>query len=324
LSTAELLRAIRELQDLGVCIIGLTGGEPLLRDDLESVVRSVDARSTTLLFTSGDGLDLVRARRLKESGLFGVAVSLDHVEAETHDRGRGQKGAFLAACRAIEAGREAGLYTMAQLVARREVADESWLRRYLDFVGGLGVQEVRLLEPMPTGLLLGTSGTTGIGCTGREELRKVHRRSNRVSTGVKVSSFAVIEDSEHYGCGAGFQHLYIDAHGHVCPCDFSPISFGNVATEPVGSIWLRMRESFQRPRCECFLQTRAQEISRAFKGELPLEVARVPERVFRCEDERLPSYYRVLGWQEDGASGQGWNVRRAGGMTCVPEAGDAA
>lgn len=60
-STAQLIQALADLQRLGVGIIGLTGGEPLLRDDLETVLRTVDERSVTYLFTSGYSLTLKRS-----------------------------------------------------------------------------------------------------------------------------------------------------------------------------------------------------------------------------------------------------------------------
>ena len=64
------------------------------------------------------------------------------------------------------------------------------------------------------------------------ELRQFHRDANRRGRGPKVCAFPEIESPELFGCGAGTFHLFIDPSGNVCPCDFVPLSFGNVADEP--------------------------------------------------------------------------------------------
>ena len=51
--------------------------------------------------------------------------------------------------------------------------------------------------------------------------------------------------------GAGLTHLYIDGSGELCPCNLVPLSFGNVAREPLGDILRRMGRHFVRPRPSC-------------------------------------------------------------------------
>lgn len=120
-TTEQLIQALADLQRLGVSIIGLTGGEPLLRDDLETVLSTVDDRSVTYLFTSGDGLTQERAKALKQAGLFGLAVSVDALDPELHDRLRGFKGAWEQAMRALQYSKKAGLYTMVQTVGTARI-----------------------------------------------------------------------------------------------------------------------------------------------------------------------------------------------------------
>ena len=179
LDLATMLKAIGEIQDLGVSVIGFTGGEPLLRDDLEQIVRSVDDRSVTLLFTTGDGFSEERARALKQSGLFGAAVSLDHYEARIHDQRRGREGAYDTALAAIRVARRMGLYTMIQLVATRDLAQPNALDHYLDLARQLDVHEIRLLEPMPTGRLLDSGSCPLLSAVERQVLRQLHLRTNR-------------------------------------------------------------------------------------------------------------------------------------------------
>jgi len=292
----ELVRVIGELQKLGVSIVGITGGEPLLRTDLEDLVESVDERSVTILFTSGDGLTAGRAASLRRSGLFGVAISLDHYEAEIHDKRRGKKGAYATAIEAVRTARSAGFYTMIQLVATRDLANEDVLDRYLSLASQLGVHEIRLLEPMPTGELTGEQCACCINGEQRELLKRIHRKTNGDRSSPKVTSFAHIEHGSMYGCGAGFQHMYIDSSGNVCPCDFTPISFGNVLEKPVAAVWRRMQEAFGQPGRVCFLLRNAAKLGAMFEGKLPLDYEDIRSTCKFPHDEELPGYYKMLGW----------------------------
>jgi pyrroloquinoline quinone biosynthesis protein E len=87
LDTATWLRVLGEAEDLGVVQLNLTGGEPLVRDDLEAVVagaRRLDLY--TNLITSGIPLTRARLAGLRDAGLDGVQVSIQDVRAEPSDR----------------------------------------------------------------------------------------------------------------------------------------------------------------------------------------------------------------------------------------------
>jgi len=313
MSRETILSAVRDLQDMGVCILGFTGGEPMLRDDLAGIIGSIDDRSVSILFTSGDGVSEKRVKELRRNGLFGAAVSLDHYEPEIHDERRGVKGAFGTALNAIRIFRDNGMYTMIQLVATREMANGESFQRYLDLAGELGVHEIRLLEPMPTGNLLSCACKCILNGEERGELRKLHIRTNRERNTTKVCAFAHIEHKELYGCGAGFQHLYVDAQGNVCPCDFTPVSFGNISRESVSVIWSRLTAAFGRPGCKCFLMENMDRLNEAFTGTLPIEYSKVRSLCRFPEECELPEYYRMLGWKDE-CSCPSKSFRQEGGL----------
>jgi pyrroloquinoline quinone biosynthesis protein E len=87
LATDDWLRVFREAEELGVVQLNLTGGEPLLRDDLEALVE--EARRLDLytnLITSGIPLTRERLAELKRRGLDNVQVSIQDVTAAGSDR----------------------------------------------------------------------------------------------------------------------------------------------------------------------------------------------------------------------------------------------
>ena len=76
LSTAEWIRVMRAARALGAAQLGFSGGEPLLRDDLDELV--AEARKLgfyTNLITSGVGLNEKRIASLKQAGLDHIQLS---------------------------------------------------------------------------------------------------------------------------------------------------------------------------------------------------------------------------------------------------------
>lgn len=86
LSTDAWLRVLREGREMGAVQLGLSGGEPLVRDDLEVIV--AEARRLgyyTNLLTSGVGLSPARAAALKAAGLEHVQLSFQDSTPEMND-----------------------------------------------------------------------------------------------------------------------------------------------------------------------------------------------------------------------------------------------
>jgi PqqA peptide cyclase len=87
LDTKTWSRVFREAEDLGVVQINLSGGEPLLRDDLEQLVDQARVLELyTNLITSGMPLTRQRLETLRACGLDNVQVSVQDVSAEASDR----------------------------------------------------------------------------------------------------------------------------------------------------------------------------------------------------------------------------------------------
>ncbi len=234
---ASLVRLAEQLRSAGTCRVALTGGEPLLRDDLPAIVEACGGDLSPVLFTSGYGLGPPQARRLRQAGLAAAFVSLDHCLAEEHDRGRGQAGAFQRAVDAIRACREAGFYTAAQAVVGSSLAVEGRLEQFVTFCEELGAHEVMLLEEVP----IRGGRANGDADALRQRLSAMQLRSARDATMPKVSSMSWLESPECLGCQAGFSFFYVTARGEVFPCDFVPLSFGNIHELGVEAIHERMR-----------------------------------------------------------------------------------
>jgi pyrroloquinoline quinone biosynthesis protein E len=95
LDTAEWLRVLEEARELGSVQLGLSGGEPLLRDDLETIVAAAHRLGFYInLITSGIGLTELRLQALRDAGL-------DHIQLSFQDSTRGMND-FLSSTRTFE------------------------------------------------------------------------------------------------------------------------------------------------------------------------------------------------------------------------------
>ncbi len=239
-----------ELQDRGAVVVTLTGGEPLLRKDLDKICRCFDDRSCLIVGTTGEGLTVQRARKLRDSGVFAVGISLDSADPAEHNERRGRKDAFEIALRALESASAAGLYPYVVSVGTREFLER---RRFFDFLRharDAGALEVHLLEPCPTGRIAGRNDVVLKPAERRRIVDYQHEVAKRDDLPI-LSTFAYLEGKDTFGCGAGLTHIYIDGSGELCPCNLVPLSFGNVARESLGDILDRMGRHFVQPRPSC-------------------------------------------------------------------------
>ena len=286
-----------ELQELDVNLVTLTGGEPLLRDDLAAIAGRFDDRCCVVVNTTGWGLTPDRARRLKDSGVFTVSISLDSDVAAEHDRFRRRRGAFAEALRAITAASEAGLFVYVMTMARRELLSRERLMSLLRLSGRAGAMELRFVEPVPVGRAAGRKHMTISG----PDRRRIFAYQREIASRDDLPIFSVSSyhtTPEGFGCTAGRGHLYIDGSGEVCPCNHVPISFGNIRRQPFGNILKRMTRYFPSPRSTCAGRVLARRIP---EGPLPTPPAVSAKLCRRYLSRRraLPKYYRVLGGGAD-------------------------
>jgi len=95
LSTDDWIRVLREARALGAVQLGLSGGEPLARDDLEVIVAEAHGLGYYInLITSGIGLTEQRIRALKSAGLDHIQLSFQDSTREMND--------FLSSTRTFE------------------------------------------------------------------------------------------------------------------------------------------------------------------------------------------------------------------------------
>lgn len=124
LSTAQWADLMGRAGRFGVVHTHLSGGEPLLRPDLEQIVAAAEAAGIyTQLVTGGTGLDRARLSALTEAGLRSVQLSVQHADPRASDRIAGRRSSFADKERAARLVRAAGLTLGLNVVLHRENLD---------------------------------------------------------------------------------------------------------------------------------------------------------------------------------------------------------
>ncbi len=261
LSLDELKDAVDQCLELGLTNITFTGGEPLLKNDLEKLISRVPPeKAITLVFTNALGLSPERARSLKAAGTFGVHISLDSPDPAEHDRLRGVKGAFEAVEQGVRNALESGLLVGISTYATRQNVLNHQLAAIAELCHRWGVHEISVFDAISTGALRNNEDVT-LNRRARAVLLRDSRRLNKkfrnkprivtqtwTNTGLGFSRFI--------GCLAGNWQLHLTAQGDLTPCDFTPLSFGNIKSESLASLWSRLlrHPAYKERRISCRMQ----------------------------------------------------------------------
>ena len=219
-----------------VSVINFTGGEPLQREDIPEIIRSVNKDlSTAILFTNGWFLK-ERINDLKRSGLDSVYVSLDSYQPQQHDMRRGKEGLFNRAVEGIVGAKRAGFSVGISCCITPESFMAGELDKIIDLGRELGVHEILVYDAVPTGRYKNRRDLVGENDWIEKMIASVNKYNCDPSyPGILVYAYTTSHRS--LGCSCGVNYLYISPYGDVCPCDFNHVIFGNVLNQPLYKIW---------------------------------------------------------------------------------------
>ena len=154
-----------------------------------------------------------------------------------------------------------------------------------------GAHEVRIHQPIPRGELTDPQEAEEVFHTKEDTARltRIQLAVNRAQDGSpKVTSLSYTEGPHKFGCGAGVLHAYISGTGDLWPCDFVPLSFGNVVDEDLKGRFGEMIQVAGAPRTHCLARAIA---ARLLGQRLPLGRETSTEL---CRANRTQSYPRFF------------------------------
>ena len=216
-------------------VINYFGGEPTMRPDLMELIKYASERSV-YVFCDTNGLKITKeyAKKLKDSGLELLYVSIDSPIPEKHDELRGMKGLFDKAVQGIRNALDMQLKCALSTYITKETLANGEFESTIKLAKELGANGLRYLLPTATGRWL---YNPEVKLT-REEERKVR----------KIVDFPFVCRDFYFQNQGTSQcrgmsdnvYFYISPYGDVMPCCFIPITFGNVREEQLKTILERM------------------------------------------------------------------------------------
>jgi len=269
LTLEEKLNVIKQIDEMGISALALSGGEPTIHPDFLPIVEE-GARRGLYMAVATNGIrfaDESFTEKAIKAGLRYVEISLDSTDPKAHDEFRGVKGAWEKAVQGIknvvrlgEGRTSTGLAATLTKLNLHEIHDIVKLGEEL------GVTRVIFFNFIPTGR---GEEARELDLTPEEReqaLREIYRESQRssvqvVSTAPQLArvSWQMSEGHDvlptHFsvpksktlkglaefigGCGAGRIYAAIQPDGTVTPCVFMPIPVGNMKTEKLNDIWTK-------------------------------------------------------------------------------------
>jgi pyrroloquinoline quinone biosynthesis protein E len=243
LGTDDWIRVLREARALGAVQLGLSGGEPLLRDDLEQIVSEAHALGFYInLITSGVGLNESRIGALKAAGL-------DHIQLSFQDSTR-KMNDFLSSTRTFDLKSQVAAlikrydYPMVlNVVLHRHNIDH--VGQILDMAQQMGAEYVELANTQYYGWAWRNREQL---MPSREQVRRAEEMTNRFRkrVGDRMKVYFVVPDyfeRRPKACmnGLGSVFLTVAPDGIALPCHAArmlpDLTLPSVREASVGWIW---------------------------------------------------------------------------------------
>jgi pyrroloquinoline quinone biosynthesis protein E len=243
LRTEEWTRVFTEARELGVLQLGLSGGEPLARKDLEVLAAHAHGLGLyTTLVTSGVGLTRERATALRDAGLEHIQISIQDADRGTADRVAGMRAAHLKDA-AVALVRELGFAFSINVVLHRANLDR--LGDIIELAATLGADRLELANTQYYGWALENRQAlmpTAAQVAAAQEVadEAIRRYRGRMQILYVLPDYYESYPKPCYG-GWGSVYLVVAPDGQTLPCHgathITTLHFDNVRERSLGWIW---------------------------------------------------------------------------------------
>ena len=247
-------------------MVVLTGGEPLMRGDLEELVAHGTGRGLAMVVgTNGVALSDKRVQSLKAAGAMGVGISVDSLDPEKHDAFRRLRGAWEKTMQGIEACKRYDLPFQIHFSVTEANAGE--VPSMIAFARATGARVLNVFFLVCTGRGESMSDISPITyervlnqlVAAQEQSRDLLIRARCAPHYKRIayqrdpaSTLTRAAGYEGGGCLAGIHYCRITPEGGVTACPYIPEEEGNIRDTKFWDIWNQSPtfQSLRNPKLE--------------------------------------------------------------------------
>jgi heme b synthase len=244
LTLPECKRVIDQIASFASPTIILTGGEPLLRDDIFDIIEYGNSKGLRLVMAiNGTLLTEEKAFLMKEGGIKRVSLSLDGKDAKTHDAFRGVIGSFNFVMRAADIMDGIDLpFQINTTVTLHNVDD---LVDIYNLVKAIGAVAWHVFLLVPVGRGKGLKGKELDTEAYENVLNWLYDIESKNEIEMKVTCaphyYRIVQEKgdtpKSAGCLAGKSFMFISHKGIAQPCGYLEIPSGDIRVEGVQKAW---------------------------------------------------------------------------------------
>ena len=286
LSFEEIKSVIDQCSKWGIEEINLCGGEPLLKENCVEIIKyAKNLKIRVILTTNGTLIDENMAKRLIESGLDIITISVDGARAKTHDKIRGQSGAYEKIMQGIKHlncfGKGSKLIKVMILTLSNYNLDE--LEEYFSLAKSLAIDSLYITPVVPNNVKLyerdAQSAQDDLWICG-ERLKKLDEILEKIDLlqksqyGLNYPSFPLLKKyfrgevtSKDWVCFSGYRRFVLLPDGLIQMCGNI---IGSIRDSSVKEIWnskLARKRRMQIKKCRnfCLQDCHSKEDARTIK-----------------------------------------------------------
>lgn len=257
LDTVQAFRLLDQIAEVGRPIIILTGGEPLLREDIFDIAKYGDNLGLRMVMApNGTLITPDVAQKMAASGIRRISASIDGATKAFHDRFRGVDGAFDAAIRGIERVKAAGIEFQINTTITKSNLDQ--IPKILELAERLGAVAHHIFLLVPTGrgkYILDQAidadayeSTLNWFYDQRDKTalqlkatcaphfyRILRQRAKADGRSISLRTHGL--DAVTRGCLAGTGFCFISHTGVVQPCGYTDVQCGDITQTSFSHVW---------------------------------------------------------------------------------------
>ena len=257
LSTSEAFTLLDQIAEIAKPIIILTGGEPLLREDIFDIAAYGTEKGLRMVMApNGTLITETIAKKLLDCGIKRISISLDGATAERHDNFRKVDGAFDAAVNAMKIAKQVGLAFQVNTTITKTNLDQIPKIQQLAVEVGAVAHHIFLLVPTGRGKYIVDKAITSAeyeetlnwfydqrdktplelkATCAPHYYRILRQRARQDGNSVSYQTHGL--DAVTRGCLGGIGFCFVSHRGDVQPCGFLATTCGNVRQQSFADIW---------------------------------------------------------------------------------------